>query len=179
MIIDYQLSQSGSHLWGRPKGATVRQAIEDKLGMAQTGDIVMVDFTDVEVMDYSFSNEVFGKLLSRLPREHTGKHLALKNLNDYVKENLEPALRDLKLIALVIQGERWQLIGNAKNTDVETLRSLEELGPADLASIAQKLGISVTACSNRLNKLAEQGLIKKLEVEKPVGNEKYMYAWLF
>ena len=49
----------------------------------------------------------------------------------------------------------------------------------NIAKTAQKLGISVTACSNRLNKLAEQGLIKKLEVEKPVGNEKYMYAWLF
>jgi hypothetical protein len=138
----------------------------------------MVDFAGVEVMDYSFSNEVFCKLFSRVPKEYTGKHLVLKNLSDYVKENLEPALRDLKLIALAIQDSSWELIGNSKTTYVETLKALEDLGSAELATISNQLGISITACSNRLNRLADQGLIKKLEVDRPLGNEKYLYAWL-
>lgn len=132
---------------------------------------------DVEVMDYSFSSEVFGILLARLSREYPGKHITLRNLSDYVKENLEPALRDLKLSALVVQNGDWFLIGNTKNTDVDTLKALEELKSTDLSTIAKRLGITVNACSNRLNKLAEQGLVGRLEVDRPVGNEKYLYSW--
>lgn len=176
---EYQLSLCGVQLWGRSKGALVRQTIEDMLEAAQTGDVIVVDLAGVEVMDYSFSNEVFGKLLNRVPKEHSGKYLVLKNLSGYVRENLEPALRDLKLTALAIQDSGWYIVGTTKTTDVETLKVIEELGSTELGTVAKRLDISITACSNRLNKLADQGLIKKLEVEKPVGNEKYVYAWLF
>ena len=179
MIIDFQLSKSSSHFWGRIKGTAIRQEIEGLLEKAKADDIVIVDLSGVEVMDYSFSNEVFCKLISRVPKEYSGRHLVLKSVSEYVKENLDPALRDLKLMAFVMQDSSWFLIGNSKPTDIETLKALEELGSAELATLAKKLDISVNACSNRLNKLAEQGLIKKSEVDKPLGNEKYLYRWLF
>lgn len=175
---EYLLSHHGSRLWGRAKGVEVREQIEAMLSNMGEGEVLVLNIKDVEVMDFSFASEVFGKLLARMPTEYSGRYVVLREPTEYVKENLQAALVDMELAVLIIRGKKWDVIGKFGQADRETLQALVQLGVATTSNLAKELGISITACSNRLKKLHELGLIRRERTTAPSGGEQYQYAWL-
>lgn len=173
----YPLRQHGTRFWGRDMGASVRAEIEEQLMRLAPGDVLEVDLSEVEVMDFSFSGEVVGKLLSRLPAEYPGRHLILSSVTSYVRENLDAALGGMELAALVLEDNDWGIIGKFGETDLETLIALDRLKAATVGELSKQLGISVTACNNRLRKLTDLGLIRRERVSGTPGGDQYQYSW--
>ncbi len=165
-------------LWGRPRGREIRAEIEARLGALGAGEALSVDLRSVEVMDFSFANEVLGKLYGRIGAEYPGRVLLLTGLSDeFVKENLDAALMTLGLMALAYKGRSWELLGKFADTDRETLEALRRLKEATAPQLADALAIKLTAANQRLKKLTDVGLIARTRVSAPTGGEQYVYRW--
>jgi hypothetical protein len=174
----YRFIKTGKRLWGHEKGRRVRAEVEAELETLSEGSVLVLDLKGVEVMDFSFAGEVFGKLYSRLGMEHPGRALILRGLSDYVRVNLQAALASLGLVALAVNGtHQWELIGKAGDTDCETLEAVQRLREATAPELADALSIKLTTCNQRLKKLTDAGAILRTRFTASSGGEQYLYRW--
>ena len=67
--------------------------------------MVVIDAKGVEVFDYSFANELFGKTLLSLSNEYSGRFVIVENLTTYTTENLTKALEGLNLAMIQAKGK--------------------------------------------------------------------------
>ena len=88
------LVKHGKQLWTRDLAVTIRGDLEKLLEQSQAGDAVIIDAKDVDVFDYSFANELFGKTILRLAKEHPERFLVVENLNVYTRENAIVSAKD-------------------------------------------------------------------------------------
>src|SRR5205809_5115142 len=98
------LSRYGKHLWTRERAREIRGVLAGMLEELSPGDTLVIDAQDVEVFDYSFANELFGKTILALPREYAGRFVVVENLTEYTKENLSKALESLGLAIILRKG---------------------------------------------------------------------------
>lgn len=167
-----------SQLWGNPAGREIRGEIERELDQIEPGRIFIIDLKEIEVMDFSFATELFGKLYGTLSTARPGRAVLLTGMSDFVRINLGAALEPLGLIALSYKSARtWELLGKVADTDKETLQSLYRLKEATAPQLADTLGIKLTTCNQRLKKLGDAGAILRTKMSAPTGGEQYLYRW--
>src|SRR5207302_1997907 len=143
------------------------------------GDTVVVDAKGVEVFDYSFANEFFGKALLHLPTDFPGRFLIVEHLTPYTRENLTKALESLGLAMIERKGGTLHLLGKVHKTDQETFEAIARAkGQATAAALTDQLDLNVTAVNERLAKLAKLALVRRAKVVSPAGREQYQYAVL-
>ncbi|MCZ7673840.1 MAG: winged helix-turn-helix transcriptional regulator [Chloroflexi bacterium] len=178
MTTVYNLVQEGSQLWGRTRGQRIREQIETLLDSVPEGGVLRIELKGVEVMDFSFSSEVFGKLIGAWATSFPSRVLVLSNPSEYVTINLNQALKALGLLALVTNsGNQWNIIGKATDTDRETLHVVARLKEATTPEIAEALNIKLTTCNQRLKKLVDSGLLIRSRTTSITGGEQYTYFW--
>ena len=108
-ILKEELKNGSNNLVTRPTGQAVRERIERDMEQAPEGSVIGLDFSKVGVIDYSCSDEIVAKLLSRLlAGEYGEKYLMLTGMNDNQRENIEVALerKDLAIIAETSEGTK-------------------------------------------------------------------------
>jgi STAS-like domain of unknown function (DUF4325) len=174
----YYLADLGStRLWTREPARTARAAVEELLAGAQLGEVVVIDLDGVEVFDYSFAAELFGRLLQRLPIEYPGRFLVVEHLGESTRANLEPALEDLGLtmIELLPNGD-FQLIGKAAEEDRITFRTIAAGSVVSAPELADDLGIKLTTMNERLAKLVRLGVIRRDAASSGQGRSRYRYS---
>ena len=144
-----------SDLVTRPTGAAVRRCIQSELAALSEGDVALLDFSQIGMMDYSCADEVVAKLLIALSAQdaHTG-YIVFHGITDAHLEAIETVL-DHHGLALVVQfadgGARlvgavtdderaiWEMVyarGSAVAADVVTGSDRD---PAELARILESL----------------------------------------
>ncbi|MFI5246268.1 MAG: hypothetical protein ACHQQR_13625 [Gemmatimonadales bacterium] len=144
-----------SDLVTRPTGAAVRRCIQNELAALSEGDVALLDFSHIGMMDYSCADEVVAKLLIALSGQdaHTG-YVVFHGITDVHLEAIEVVL-DHHGLALVVQfadgGARlvgavtdderaiWEMVytrGTACAHDVATGAGRE---PAEMARILDSL----------------------------------------
>jgi len=140
--------------------------------------VLTVDASGVEVFDFSFASELFGKLVLGVPAEFPGRYVVVTGLSDYLRENLDAALKSIGVMMLEIQSRRrWNLLGKQSPSDRETLVSLNEFGRSVSATeLAEELKINLTASNERLAKLSRMGLVRRREGGR--GRSQYSYSFL-
>lgn len=177
MDIRLCLVEFGEHLWTRERARAPRERVESMLEEAQPGDTVVIDAKGVEVFDYSFANELFGKTLLRLPKEHPGRFLLVEHLTKYTHENLAKALESLNLMMIAREGRRLKLIGKLHPTDAETFDAIDAAKePVTATVLKDRLGINLTAVNERLHKLTGMGIVRREKGRSSVGREVYSYS---
>lgn len=170
--LTYRLT--GKKLWTRDRAREPRAAVEALLDQAAPGEIVTVDLRGVDVFDFSFASELFGRLLQRLPSEHPGRFLVIDHLGPWTGPNLEAALIGLDLAAIV-RDERGQyrLLGKVTETDRQTFDALLlRGGTATATDLAAGLDVNLTAMNERLQKLVRSGVLRR---EDAVGRTRFTY----
>ena len=92
-----------SDLVTRPTGAAVRRCIEREIAAMREGDVALLDFSHIGMMDYSCADEVVAKLLLALsaPDSVTG-YIVFHGITDAHLEAIEVVL-DHHGLALVVQ----------------------------------------------------------------------------
>jgi hypothetical protein len=167
-----------SQLWGNPLGREMRGEIEHELDQTAPGGTFIIDLKGIEVMDFSFATELFGRLYGTLSTGHPGRAVLLTGMSDFVRINLGAALDPLGLFALSYKSARtWELLGKAADTDKETLQALYRLKEATAPRLAETLNIKLTTCNQRLKKLGDAGAIVRTKVSAPSGGDQYIYRW--
>jgi len=138
----------------------------------------MIGLKGIDVFDFSFASELFGRLYASLATAYPGRAVVLASASDYVKVNLDAALKSLDQLALVKQGAKgWSVIGKVADTDRETLEALASKKRATAPALAETLGIKLTACNQRLRKLADAGAILRTRFSSASGGDQYLYTW--
>ena len=176
----FRLNQFGKRqLWTREKARTIRAQLVSELEELQEGDVLVIDASDVEVFDFSFANELFGRTVIELPQSYPGRFVVVENLLKYAKENLERALEGMGLSMIERQGETLRLIGKVHPIDKQTFVAVAKREtPATAAQLSERLGVGLNAVNERLSKLVGLGLVRRETSTSPAGREQYEYSVL-
>ena len=146
----------------RPTGAAIRDRIERTI--AESGcATALLDFDDVELIDFSCADEVVAKLLLGARRE--GTYFVVRGLHRDQAEAVEHVLRHhgLAVAAVSAPSERPAVLGCADADAREAFGSVCEEGPADESALADRLGWARERASGAFEALTELRLARLLD----------------
>ncbi len=178
MEIRYKLNKEGSsELWTRKPARKMRLEVEEILPGLAPGDALVLDAKGVRVFDFSFANELFGRLAHDLPTLMPGRFIIVTNLSMYARENLHRALDSLGLVMVERRAGQLSLLGKAGVTDAKTFQAIaKEAKPVTAAALAGSMRTNPTAMNERLTKLTRLGLVSREKGASKVGREQYEYT---
>jgi hypothetical protein len=148
---------------GRLRGARLRETIEKIL---REGDepCLVIDFSGMGSIDFSWADEVVAKMVSRLWGDEYGeKYLVLKGLNPSQEENIGVALERKKLAVLTTGPGGWRIIGSLNNYLVQTLNRVMNTRRLTLKELSEKEKIGMNTSGTRLLNLYKKRLVLRIE----------------
>ena len=172
-ILKEEIGSTARDLVTRPTGQAVRERIERDIEQAPEGSVIELDFSRVGVIDYSCSDEIIAKLLSRLlAGEYGDKYLVLTGMNDNQRENIEVALerKELAIIAGTKEGVKT-VLGSLNNYLKDTLEFIAERKKATARELTEAKKIEANTGGTRLLNLYKKRLVRR------VGGEGALWAY--
>ena len=187
------MGEFGKMLAMRPQGKRVQESLDAHLRGLPPGGVLILDFDNVEMMDYSFADEALGTLYSRLSaKEYPDRYLVLltdeSEITQALLENVEVALNQREVAALVVprsafdtlRGDKkveWRIIGQLPDHLIETLSAVIDKEEVTVRDLVDALGLdSVTACNNRIARLHQLRLVRRKASIVPEGGRQYCYS---
>ncbi len=160
-----ELKNGSSDLVTRQSGQVIRSRIEREIEKEKNGEIIALDFSNIGIIDFSCSDEVVAKLVSRLlSGEYGDKYFVLTGLNENQKENIEVALerKDLAIMAGVRNGKKL-LIGSLNNYLKETLDRIQKKDRITAKELSEAMKLEMNTSGTRLLNLHKKRLVKRVE----------------
>jgi hypothetical protein len=172
------LGEFGNILAMRPMGRKVQEELDAQLRQLPPGGVLVLDFTGVEMMDYSFADEALGTLYSRMSaKEYPDRFLILAvrddELGEALMENIEVALNRREVAALVLPHEavpevittleeqtgseadadkraslEWRVVGGLPGHLVDTLKAVMDRYQVTVRELADTLKIDSATACN-------------------------------
>jgi len=171
-------------LTGRSRGVRTRETLERVLE-AETETLVVLDFSGIGPVDFSWADEVVAKIVSRLwSNEYGERYLVLKGLTASQVENIEVALERKKLAALTTGPGGWRIIGSLINYLSHTLNQVMKKKQLTLKELCKAEGIGMNTSGTRLLNLYKKRLVFRVEgaegrsKEVPYRGRQYVYRSL-
>jgi hypothetical protein len=157
------LKNGSREMTGRSRGVRIREAIEKVFGEEKGTLRVVLDFSGIGSIDFSWADEVVAKMISRLwSGEYGEKFLVLKNLNPSQAENIGVALERKKLAVLTTGPEGWRIIGSLNNYLIHTLNRVMKRRQMTLRELSEEEGIEMNTSGTRLLNLYKKRLVVRL-----------------
>jgi len=196
-VKNLSMGEFGKLLAMRPEGKRVQESLDAHLRSLPPGGVLILDFDNVEMMDYSFADEALGTLYSRLSaKEYPDRYLVLltdeSEITQALLENVEVALNQREVAALVVpratfnksrgaqktdKKVEWRIIGQLPEHLIETLSAVIDKEEVTVRDLVDALGLdSVTACNNRIARLHQLRLVRRKASIVPEGGRQYCYS---
>jgi hypothetical protein len=158
------LKNGSKEMTGRSRGMRIREGLERLLGEEKGSLCVVLDFSGMGSIDFSWADEVVAKMISRLwSGEYGEKFLVLKNLSPSQAENIGVALERKKLAVLTTGTGGWQLVGSLNNYLIHTLTRVMKRRQLTLRELSEEEGIEMNTSGTRLLNLYKKRLVVRLE----------------
>lgn len=166
-------------LSGREEGRFLREKILSRLEAEPVDIILPLDFVDVKFMDFSFADEMLGKLIRRIMSGELGeRYIILLSLNESLKESISVALKERELVCIYIDGKgEIEILGKLSDVLKETYFAAVSKGKVTARDLVNHFGnLEINTASNRLTRLQEVGLLCKTKDEViNGGGRQYVY----
>ncbi len=163
-LTDSLLKNGSREMTGRSRGIRIREGLEKMLGEEKGPLRVVLDFSGMGAIDFSWADEVVAKMVSRLwSGEYGEKFLILKNLSPSQAENIGVALERKKLAVLTTGTEGWKLIGSLNNYLIHTLTRVMKRSPLTPRELSEEEGIEINTSGTRLLNLYKKRLVVRVE----------------
>jgi hypothetical protein len=163
-LINGVLKNGTKEMTGRSRGIRVRGLIEKILREERGPLLVLLDFSGIGSIDFSWADEMVAKMISRLwSGEYGEKFLVLKGLKASQSENISVALERKRLAALTTGSEGWQIIGSLNNYLIHTLNQVMEKKRLTLRQLSEEEGIGMNTSGTRLLNLYKKRLVVRME----------------
>lgn len=172
------------YLSSRPDGEKFATYLRKELNGMTERIVILLDFSDVELMDGSFADEVFGTIAAaRSRKELEFPAIVLCNLDNVSLDNLELALisrpaRQKGLRNCVVPVRKADgslfLCGKYEDHVRQTFEILNDSVQLTTNDVSQKLELGTTAASTRLKVLHTLGLAVRVE-ERDESGRQYIY----
>ena len=145
----------------RPTGAAVRSSIEEALARS-TCHTAFLDFSDIDLLDFSCADEVVAKLL--LANTERGvRFLVLQGLREDQHEAIEHVLTHHRLVMIALPGDEQgvpRLLGWVSADARIAFAYVCELGPMSATDLARALGWSDARSRDALHALERDRLVR-------------------
>lgn len=165
------LKNGSKEMTGRSRGVRIREGLERVLGEEKGSLCIILDFSGMGPVDFSWADEVVAKVISRLwGSEYGEKFLVLKSLSPSQAENVGVALERKKLAVLTTGAEGWRLMGSLNNYLIRTLGRVMERGQLTLRELSEAEGIEMNTAGTRLLNLYKKRLVVR-EEKTTMGKE--------
>jgi len=163
-----------SNLVTRPTGAAVRTEIETQVAALQGRSLTVIDFSNVNLLDFSCADEIVAKLLLRFgggppcadgsgpPPAHDG-YFIFRGLHDAHLDAIETVLERHGLALVAESAEGTQLVGSVDDGDRRAWAEIGRLGGAAAEELARVIGTSVEDARSRLEGLERRRLVIRLD----------------
>ncbi len=167
------LKNGSREMTGRLRGARVREALEKVLGEEKESLRVVLDFSGMGSIDFSWADEVVAKMISRLwSGEYGEKFLVLKNLSASQAENIDVALERKRLALLITGPGGWRVVGSLNNYLIRTLNRVMEKKQLTPRELSEEEGIEINTSGTRLLNLYRKRLVAR-EERPAAGKDDY------
>jgi hypothetical protein len=158
------LKNGMKEMTGRSGGVRIREAIEKILGEEKKALRILLDFSGIGPIDFSWADEVIAKIVSRSwSGEYGEKFLILKRLNSSQAENIHVALERKRLAVLSTGSEGWRVIGSLNNYLIHTLNQVMERRHLTLKELSEEERIGMNTSGTRLLNLYKKRLVVRGE----------------
>lgn len=161
-------------LYGRKGASSVREKIEADFDDIRKGGLEVLDFSKVEIVDFSGADEVVAKLAGRMEQGEYGQgSILLTGCNDGVRENIQVALQQKDLCLMHVEGKKkWSLVGVLNPYLQATLDIVMRDGSLLARDLASELNLKLNTASTRLINLFDKHLVlRKEDPQKKIGRE--------
>jgi hypothetical protein len=144
----------------RPTGRAVRTSIESELAALGHTAVVVLDFTQVRILDCSCADEIVAKLVqASLASEAPGTTFLLRGLDAHQIEDVAEVLRRQELALVAETGGALRPIGAIAERERDLYTRLAELGAMAAAELADELGWPEDEVHATLEDLATRRLL--------------------
>ncbi|MBU1863904.1 MAG: hypothetical protein KKH94_09600 [Candidatus Omnitrophica bacterium] len=173
-IPTFKINYEKNILGGRPTGDKVREQVIAQIKSNPLDSMMRLDFGEVLFLDYSCADEFICKLIRRIMiRDFGERYVLISGVNDLVKENLEAALKERKLVVpgvdannqTILYGDISQEMRETYNFAVEK----ETFTARDIAESGLVSDNKINSASNRITKLFDMALVRKVNQENVGG----------
>ncbi len=153
-----------SNLVTRPTGAAVRTAIEALLAERHPPTITTIDFSHVNLLDFSCADEIVAKLLLRhVDADDTDRYVCFRGMREDHLDAVEAVL-DRRSLALVWDRDGWpELLGRVDADERRHWDVVRAGGPVWAPSVASTLGNSAADAESQLTRLWRRRLLMRQE----------------
>lgn len=151
-----------TNLLTRPTGAAVRSQIEEQLAGLRDSAVTVIDFSHVQLLDFSCADEVIAKLLLRFGSEPAQEaYFVFRGVTAHL-DAIETVL-ERHMLALVIQLDDGaaQLIGEVPAAERRMWEALRKIGGGVASVIAAELGINEPETVEMLDGLKRRRLVMR------------------
>lgn len=175
----YRFASHGRVFATRERGAKVRQEIEALLRSAPPGQSCVLDFAGVEMISFSFADEVVGRLLSdRAAGSYGDRSVLVGGAGEDVRDPISRSLARRELLgAFLEKSEELTLTGPEHLR--ETFAAAVRLGEFSAPQIAEALRLRLPAANNRLRPLVAAGLLTRRPHIPVHGGHGFVYRLAF
>ncbi len=168
----------GNILSGRRTSPGVREKIEAEFADIRKSGVEVLDFSKIDIVDFSAADEIVAKLAGRMEQGEYGEGtILLSGCNDAVREGLEVALKQKDLCLMHVDGKKkWSLVGDLNPYLRETLDLCMKGGTLLARDLAAEMKLKLNTASTRLiNLFAKHLVLRKEDQENKIGRE-YTYC---
>ena len=165
-----------SNLVTRPTGAAVRTAIELQLAELGGRTLTVIDFSNVNLLDYSCADEVVAKLLLPYCAEEPPRdaYFVFRGVSEFHLDALDAVLERHGLaLVLQVHDGALQLVGDVSEDERRVWDVLTRLGRADARTVAAQVGDEPGAVRRTLDALHRRRVVMRFEDDfVPVGGDR-------
>lgn len=171
------LSISGPDLLLRNYGQRAFPVLEHALKEVPTGQMLLLDFEGISVMDTSFADETVLELALGLSQNKYGERwITLEEPSPATVDNLEGTIarRKAKVALLIHKEGQMVLIGHVEPNLSEAWQLVCQKTELTARELADHLGLEINTASMRLRKLYDARLLARRE-EITSGGRQHIY----
>lgn len=163
VVLRRRVSEYYSDLVTRPTGAAVRAGIEEQLAGSGGVSMIVIDFSNVGLLDFSCADEIVAKLLLRCHSADSGvageRYFLVRGLSEDHLEAIEQVLerQGLALVAEEFEGA-VRLVGAVDEPERLAWESLRSDTRPQPDRVAEELSISASEAARLLERLHHRRL---------------------
>ncbi|MCE2900071.1 MAG: hypothetical protein ACK6DP_11685 [Gemmatimonas sp.] len=149
-----------SNLVTRPTGAAVRTAIEQQVRELAAPDVTTIDFSQVNLLDFSCADEIVAKLLLRYTADDGLRgYLTFRGLHEGHLDPIETVLERHALALVSWHEGEAELFGYVDDDERAHWEVVRAHGPIRAPAVAEVLAVSESAAHAHLVRLERRRLI--------------------
>lgn len=153
-----------SNLVTRPTGQAVRGAIEARMADRATPSLTILDFSEVQLLDFSCADEVVGKLLLQYDAIGADAYFLVRGADDHHLEAIEQVLSRYGLALVVQEADgRAHIVGSVDEEARRTWQLIQTRGRAAADELLHEVGYPRERLVAQLDDLTKRRLLVRAD----------------